>query len=143
MTTPVNAELEQLLCTAWSEEAAMYADALALARSLPTSPDTPVDTSSALQKLDRLLADIAAKHAHVREIQHQWEVRGGQPTPQMETTIDSLRSNLTQLMEIIQKAETAAAERQQKLRPELNQEVATHRMRTAYQHASLPDRAAS
>ena len=135
------AAMERELNLLLKEETSRYQRAMELAGRLPVRFAAGEDAFAELRELDQLLLDIAVVHGRVRNLKLEWDQSETNPTIEITQTMNRLRKQLESLLTAIQSAEDAAAARQEQLRPQLNEQLKTQKMRSAYRNAITNRRA--
>ncbi len=134
--TPNWKEIEAALLTAYTEQAPLYAQALALANDLSTLMSESGKTEQGLQSLAELMQQIAAMDAGMASHREQWLVARRKAGAPLAATMKQVTELIEQLRTTISELEKLAIAKRDQLIPQMDGVVRSRQMKRAYASAS-------
>jgi hypothetical protein len=125
-------DLQDTLCSAYGEEAALYAKALDLAEQLALGLRNGDKIDVLLQRLVGVLAEVNAVESQLAGTKLRWQESGQQPDNELRAVLSRLEGLIRSVQEHVQEAEQEARKRQARLTPELDNLIRGRLMRRAY-----------
>ena len=123
---------QELLYTAYAEQADRYARALEVARALPADFQQGGAGEERLQQITALLNEVALIEARIAETKQAWQATGQKPDPQLKGVLTRVTELIEGLSGYIQEAEREAVQQKGRLVPELDAAVRGQQMQRAY-----------
>ena len=131
MTQPAM-PFQELLTSAYAEEAERYTRALQMARELQASFQRGGTGEENLQQIMALLNEVALIEARITDAKQAWQASGQKPGPQLQGVLERVTELIQSLSGHIQEAEREATEQKNRLVPELDAAVRGQQMQRAY-----------
>lgn len=122
--------IEDSLCADFTEQAALYAQALELARAVVMTDDAPL--APQLQPIFTLLEQVKAIDGRMSDARQEWHASGRQPGERLRGQVGTVTALIQALSQRFAEIEAKAREEQKRLLPELDGLRRALRMRHAY-----------
>jgi hypothetical protein len=126
---------EAALCSCYREQAERYREAVALAESLPALLRAGEHHAERLDRVMRLLAEVAGIEERTRLPKKQWGRAGGRLGDELRAVLTEVTHLIGRLAQSLAAAEQEASARQAELVPQVDGVIRARAMRRAYKIA--------
>ena len=130
--TPIQSNLESVLCASYQKEAILYRKALEAARHIQEALQRGQAVQTEMQALADLMKEISEIETSFFENKKIWKQSGNKPGPQLQVLLTEVADLIQDLLAAIGEAEKQAQFQADSLGPQLDSLIRERKMRRAY-----------
>ena len=132
MNKPDRQHLEAELSKTYHGQISHYEQLVALASVLEEAFARDVETQPTLLRMNEVMEKIVQSNTAAAETKSAWDRLSRKPGPALAKEVACVEKLIRRLMALVAKAESAAVQSKERLRPQLESEYQGLRMKNAY-----------